>query len=196
MQTTKMAVAVATALTAVSADAATRWDLDTSHTELGFKVRHLMVSYTRGRFGKFSGSLELDEKDLSKSKVSVKIDANSIDTNWKDRDDHLRSADFFDVEKFPQLTFESSKVEKAGDRLRITGDLTMHGITKKVVLDAEALTPVAKDPWGNLHIGTRATTKVNRKDFGLNWNKTLETGGVAVGDEVELSLEIEFVRKP
>ena len=189
------AAVTAASLLAAGAEPARRWDLDASHTELGFRVRHLMVSWTRGRFASFSGGLDYDEKDVARSKVSVHIDAKSIDTNWKDRDDHLRSADFFDVEKFPALTFESTKVESVGDRLRLTGDLTIHGITRKVTLDADPLSPVSKDPWGSLHVGTRATAKVSRKDFALTWNKALETGGVAVGDEVELVLEVEFVRK-
>ncbi len=195
MNTAMTAVAVA-GLIATSAQAGERWELDVSHTELGFRVRHLMVSWTRGTFTSFSGSLDYNEADVSKSKVSVHIDAASIDTHWKDRDTHLRSADFFDVEHFPALTFESSKVARVGDRLKLTGALTLHGVTRTVTLDADPLSPVSKDPWGALHIGTRATLKLNRKDFGLVWNKGLETGGVAVGDEVELTFEVEFVRKP
>lgn len=196
MDMAKAAVAMAAVLTAASAEARTRWELDPSHTELGFRVRHLMVSWTRGRFGKFAGTLELDEQDLTRSKVSVRIDPRTIDTGWKERDDHLRSADFFDVERYPELTFESTRVEQAGDHLRLTGELKVHGVAKEVTLDAEPLTPVSKDPWGNLHVGTRATAKLSRREFGLSWNKALETGGVAVGDEIELALEIEFVRKP
>jgi polyisoprenoid-binding protein YceI len=176
--------------------AVTGWDIDHAHTELGFRVRHLMVSHTRGHFRNFSGSLEYNPNDVSSSKVSIRIEAASIDTNNQDRDQHLRSADFFDTEKYPFITFESSKVEQVQGRLRLTGSLSMHGISKTVILEADPLSPASKDPWGNLHFGTHATARLNRKDFGLVWNKLLETGGVAVGDEVELMLEIEFVRKP
>lgn len=190
-----MMSAVAAGVVAGTPQGARTWDLDVTHAELGFKVRHMMVSWTKGKFDKFSGSLELDEADVTRSKVSVSIDASSVNTNVKDRDDHLRSADFFDVEKFPKITFVSSRFEKAGERLRVTGALTIHGVTKQVVLDAEPLPAAVKDPWGNWRTGTRATTKLSRKDYGLVWNKALEAGGIAVGDEVELSLDVEFMRK-
>jgi len=176
------------------ASAAT-WNIDPDHSNVGFKVRHLMVSNVKGSFEKFIGSVDINDKDITKSRVEVTIDTNSINSNVQKRDEHLRSPDFFDVAKFPTMTFVSKKVAKAGkDRLKVTGDLTLHGVTKEVVLDVEALSKESKDPWGNIRRGTTATTKINRKDFGLVWNKALETGGVAVGEEVLITLEIEMIK--
>jgi polyisoprenoid-binding protein YceI len=176
------------------ASAAT-WNIDADHSNVGFKVRHLMVSNVKGSFEKFTGSVDINDKDITKSKVEVTIDTNSINTNVQKRDEHLRSPDFFDVAKFPTMTFVSKKVAKAGkDKLKVTGDLTLHGVTKEVVLDVDALSKESKDPWGNMRRGTTATTKINRKDFGLVWNKALETGGVAVGEEVLITLEIEMIK--
>lgn len=178
----------------ILASAAT-WNIDPDHSNIGFKVRHLMVSNVKGSFEKHSGTVDINDKDITKSKVEVTIDTNSINTNVQKRDEHLRSADFFDVAKFPVMTFVSKKVAKAGkDRLKVTGDLTLHGVTKEVVLDVEPLSKESKDPWGNIRKGTTATTKINRKDFGLVWNKALETGGVAVGEEVLITLEIEMIK--
>lgn len=178
----------------ILASAAT-WNIDPDHSNIGFKVRHLMVSNVKGSFEKHSGTIDINDKDITKSKVEVTIDTNSINTNVQKRDEHLRSADFLDVAKFPAMTFVSKKVAKAGkDRLKVTGDLTLHGVTKEVVLDVEPLSKESKDPWGNLRRGTTATTKINRKDFGLVWNKALETGGVAVGEEVLITLEIEMIK--
>ena len=175
---------------------AASWTIDPEHSHVGFKVRHLMVSNVKGNFEKFAGTVDIDEKDITKSKVEVSIDTNSINTNVQKRDDHLRSADFFDVATYPAMTFVSKKVAKAGkDRLKVTGDLTLHGVTKQVVLDVEGPSRESKDPWGNIRKGATATTKINRKDFGLNWNKALETGGVVVGDEVTITLEIEMIKK-
>ena len=175
---------------------ATTWTIDPDHSNVGFKVRHLMVSNVKGSFEKHTGVVELDDKDITKSKVEVSIDTNSINTNVQKRDEHLRSADFFDVAKYPAMTFVSKKVAKAGkDKLKVTGDLTLHGVTKSVVLDVEGPTKESKDPWGNIRKGATATTKINRKDFGLVWNAALETGGVAVGEEIIITLEIEMIRK-
>ncbi len=175
---------------------ASTWTIDPEHSNVGFKVRHLMVSNVKGNFEKFNGTVNIDDKDITKSKVEVSIDTNSINTNVQKRDDHLRSADFFDVAKYPAMTFVSKKVAKAGkDKLKVTGDLTLHGVTKQVVLDVEGPSKESKDPWGNIRKGATASTKINRKDFGLNWNKALETGGVVVGDEVTITLEIEIIRK-
>jgi polyisoprenoid-binding protein YceI len=155
-----------------------------------------MVSNVKGQFDKHTGTVDINDKDITKSKVEVSIDTNSINTNVQKRDEHLRSADFFDVAKYPTMTFVSKKVEKAGKgKLKITGDLTLHGVTRQVVLDAEPLSKESKDPWGNIRRGTVATTKIDRKDFGLSWNKGLETGGVLVGDEITITLEIEMIRK-
>lgn len=175
--------------------APTKWNIDQSHTEIGFKVRHLMVTNTKGSFGKFSGALELDDKDITKSKVQIEIDAASIDTNDPKRDEHLRSPDFFDVAKHPKLTFVSTAVKKAGqDKLQVIGNLTIHGVTKSVALDVEAPLKTVKDPWGNTRIGFSATTKIKREDFGLTWNKALEAGGVLVGSEVTINIDAEFIK--
>ena len=175
---------------------ASTWTIDPDHSNIGFKVRHLMVSNVKGSFDKHTGTVEINDKDVTKSKVEVTIDTNSINTNVQKRDDHLRSADFFDVAKFPTMTFVSKKVAKAGkDKLKVTGDLTLHGVTKQVVLDVEGPSVESKDPMGAIRRGATASTKINRKDFGLVWNKALETGGVAVGEEVTITLEIEMIKK-
>jgi len=174
---------------------ATTWNIDSDHSDVAFKVRHLMVSNVKGSFEKKSGVVTIDDKDITKSKVSVSIDTASVNTNVAKRDDHLRGPDFFDVAKFPTMTFVSKKVAKASKgKLKVTGDLTLHGITKEVVLDVDALSKESKDPWGNTKSGTVATTKINRKDFGLVYNAVLETGGVAVGEEVAITLEIELIK--
>lgn len=170
------------------------WDFDLSHSSLNFHVRHLMVSKVHGRFTTWTGTLELDETDLTKSRLEVTIDAASVDTKEPKRDDHLRSADFFEVEKFPHLTFKSTKVEKAGDDYKVTGDLTIRGITKSVTLDVEGGDTV-KDPWGGTRTGFSAKTSISRKDFGLTWNVALEAGGFVVGDKIDITLEIEAIKK-
>jgi polyisoprenoid-binding protein YceI len=175
---------------------ASNWTIDPDHSNIGFKVKHLMVSNVKGNFDKHTGVVDLNDKDITKSKVEVVIDTASINTNVQKRDEHLRSADFFDVAKYPTMTFVSKKVTKAGkDRLKVTGNLTLHGVTKEVILDVEPISKESKDPWGNIRRGTTATTKINRKDFGLVWNAALETGGVAVGDEITITLEIEMIKK-
>ena len=175
---------------------AATWTIDPDHSNVGFKVRHLMVSNVKGSFDKYTGTVDINDKDITRSKVEVSIDTNSINTNVQKRDEHLRSADFFDVAKFPAMTFVSKKVAKAGKgKLKVTGDLTLHGVTKEVVLDVEGPSKESKDPWGTIRRGASASTKINRKDFGLVWNKVLETGGVAVGEEITITLEIEMIRK-
>ena len=184
---------VALALPALAS--ATTWNIDPDHSNVGFKVRHLMVSNVKGSFDKHTGVVDINDKDITKSKVQITIDTASINTNVVKRDEHLRSADFFDVAKFPTMTFVSKKVAKAGkDKLKVTGDLTMHGITKEVVLNVEGPSKESKDPWGNIRSGATASAKINRKDFGLVWNAALETGGVAVGEEVAINLEIEMIK--
>ncbi len=174
---------------------ASTWNIDPEHSNVGFKIKHLMVSNVKGNFDKHSGTVELNEKDITKSKVDVSIETASINTNVQKRDDHLKSADFFDVAKYPTMTFVSKKVAKAGkDKLKVTGDLTLHGVTKEVVLNVEGPSKESKDPWGNIRKGASATATINRKDFGLNWNKAIETGGVLVGEEVNILLEIEMVK--
>jgi len=174
---------------------AATWNIDPEHTNVGFKVKHLMVSNVKGVFEKFTGTVDLNEKDITRSKVDVSIETKSINTSVVKRDEHLRSADFFDVAKYPAMTFTSKKVAKAGKgKLKVTGDLNLHGVTKEVVLDVEGPSAESKDPWGNIRKGASASTKINRKDFGLNWNKALETGGFVVGDDVLISLEIEMIK--
>lgn len=183
------------AATPVMAGAAT-WQIDPAHASVEFKVRHLMVAWVKGSFPTVAGFAEIDEADLAKSTVSVTIDAASIDTNNAKRDEHLRSADFFDVASFPTMTFISKRIVIDGDNLRqVIGDLTLRGTTREVALDVDELTPAIRDPWGNQRRGATATAVINRKDFGLTWNKLLESGGVAVGDEVKISLDIELVKK-
>lgn len=173
------------------------WGLDPDHTGVHFKVRHLMVSSVRGEFEKVSGKIVYDEADVTKSSADVTIDAASVNTRVAKRDADLRSPNFLDVAKYPTITFKSKRVEKAGDgTLKMTGDLTIHGVTKQVVLNVEGPTSAIKDPWGNTRVGGTATAKISRKDFGLTWNATLETGGVVVGDEVDITIDAEIYRAP
>jgi polyisoprenoid-binding protein YceI len=174
---------------------ASTWNIDPAHTVAEFKVKHMMIAHVKGRFSRVSGVLALDESNPANSRIEASIDAASLDTHDEQRDGHLKSADFFDVEKFPKLQFQSTQVRSVGDaELSVEGDLTMHGITRKVKFDVEGPTPPVKDPWGNTRVAISATTKINRKDFGLNWNATLETGGFLVGDDVTITLEAEFVK--
>jgi len=174
---------------------ADEWTIDASHTNAGFAVRHMMVSTTRGAFGKVSGTVSYDGKSVASIAIDVTIDASTIDTGNADRDKHLRSADFFDVEKFPTITFKSKKTEAAGEgKFKTTGDLTIHGVTKEVVLEGEGPTPAVKNPWGATVAGATATTKIKRSDFGLTWNKAIEAGGIAVGDEVSITIDVEVVK--
>jgi polyisoprenoid-binding protein YceI len=173
------------------------WQLDPAHSTAAFEVRHMMMSTVRGEFATLSGTVATTGSDVTTASVNVTIDANSIDTRVAQRDTHLKSADFFDVVKYPTLTFKSKQVARSGaGTLKVTGDLTMHGVTKEVVLEVEGPTPEIKDPWGNIRVGLHATGVLNRKDFGLTWNRALETGGVLVGEEVKVSLDAELVKKP
>jgi len=174
--------------------ATNRWDIDVGHSAIHFWVRHMVISKVHGRFARWSGTIQLDPQDLSRSSVAVRIDAASIDTQVADRDAHLRSADFLDVEKHPELTFTSRKVEGAGGALRITGDLALHGVTREVVLEAE-YAGTGKDPWGNERAGFSARATLDRRDFGLVWNAALETGGLLVGEKVEIAIELEAVKQ-
>jgi len=176
-------------------NATTTWNIDPAHSVAEFKVKHMMISNVKGQFAKLSGGLTLDESKLANSHVEAVIEAASIETRDAQRDAHLKSADFFDVEKFPTLTFKSMSVKPLGDgELAVEGGLTFHGITRKVVFSVEGPTPPAKDPWGNTRIAISATTKISRKDFGLTWNAALETGGFLVGDEVTITLDVQFVK--
>ncbi|HVY26548.1 MAG TPA: YceI family protein [Polyangiaceae bacterium] len=174
------------------ADAA-EWKLDPSHTNVGFTVPHLVVSSVEGRFKEATAKIALDDADLTKSQVSVDINAASIDTGDAKRDDHLKSPDFFDVKKFPKLTFKSTKIAKAGAGYKLTGDLTIRDVTKSVTLDATVSAPV-KTPWGNQARAAKVIGKIKRGDFGLKWNKALEAGGVVVGEEVTLNVSAEVTK--
>jgi len=171
------------------------WNIDPVHAVAEFKVKHMMIANVRGHFTKIQGVLTHNEGDPTKSKVEVSIDAASIETRDAQRDAHLKSADFLDVEKHPTLTFLSDRVSKAGEgELSVEGDLSIHGVTRRVTFAVEGPTPPTKDPWGNTRIAISATTKINRKDFGLTWNAALETGGILVGEEVAITLDVEFVK--
>ncbi len=175
--------------------ATTTWNIDPAHSVAEFKVKHMMISNVKGQFTGVSGVLSFDEADVTNSHVEVSIDAASISTGDAQRDAHLKSAEFFDAEKFPTLSFKSNRVVRKGDEeLAVSGDLTIHGVTRNVEFRAEGPTAAAKDPWGNTRVGVSATTKINRKDFGLTWSATLETGGVLVGDEVTITLDVQFVK--
>jgi len=181
--------------TATTPIATTTWNIDPAHSAAEFKVKHMMISNVKGHFAKVTGTLTLDDSDLSRSRVEARIEAASLETRDAQRDTHLKSADFFDVEKFPTLLFQSTRISLVKDgELAIEGDLTIRDVTRKVVFSAEGPTPPAKDPWGNTRVGVSATTRISRKDFGLTWNAALESGGLLVGDEVTITLDVQFVK--
>ena len=173
---------------------AVKYTIDPAHSVAGFKVRHLMVSNVRGEFSGISGTVEFDPDAPESSRVEVRIDATTIHTRDEQRDTHLKSADFLDVAKFPEITFVSKKIAGGDGEWKVTGDLTIHGVTKQVTLDVEGPAPEAKDPWGNMKSGATAVTKISRKEFGMEFNMVLETGGVMVGDEITITLEVELLR--
>lgn len=195
--TAKAASATAAAPAAPVAYAApATYEFDASHSTVGFSVKHMMVSNVKGTFQKFTGSLYLDEQDPAKSKLTVDVDTQSIETRNGDRDKHLRSADFFDSDKFPKMSFASTKVERDGAGYKVTGDLTIKDVTKTVTLSVDAIPAETKDPFvGAFHRGAHASAKINRQDFGLKWNKAIETGGAVVGDEVTIDLDVELIKK-
>jgi polyisoprenoid-binding protein YceI len=173
----------------------TVWTIDAAHSNVEFAVRHMMIANVKGRFADIRGSVVLDEAHPARSTVDVTIGTASIDTRQEQRDQHLRSADFFDAAQYPDIRFVSKRIDEKGDgEYKVTGDLTIRGVTREVVLTAseEGRT---KDPWGNNRVAYSATTKINRKDFGLTWNQVLETGGVVVGDEIRISLDVELVQQ-
>ncbi len=171
------------------------YKIDPAHSGAEFVIRHMMISNVRGGFTKVEGTIEYDAANVAATKIHVTIDAASIDTRDGQRDGHLKSADFLDVEKFPAITFKSKKVEVAGEgELKVTGDLTIHGTTKEVVLNVDGPTPEAKDPFGNVRVGASAKTKIKRSEFGLTWNAALETGGFLVGDELKIELDVSAIR--
>jgi polyisoprenoid-binding protein YceI len=170
------------------------WNIDAAHSGINFSIRHMVVSKVRGRFTKFTGAVKLDEGDLTKSTIEASIDASSIDTGTAQRDAHLRSPDFFDVERFHELRFSSTRIEKlAEDRYRVVGGLTIRDVTREVTLDVE-YAGRGKDPWGNERVAFAAKTTIDRKDFGLGWNQVLEAGGVLVGERVEIELDVQVVK--
>lgn len=173
---------------------ASQYKLDTAHTNVGFKVDHLVISSVTGRFDTFTGTFEYDEKTKQLKNVAVSIEAKSINTNEPDRDKHLRSPDFFDVEKFPKLEFASAGAKQKGKQVTLPAEITIHGVKKKITLNV-TIKGTIKDPWGNEHLVFAAEAKVNRKDFGLNWNKKLDHGGLMIGDEVEIQISGEALQK-
>ena len=171
------------------------WQIDSAHSQIQFSVRHMMISNVRGRFENFTGVVEFNEQDPTQSKVDVQIEAASVNTREAQRDGHLKSPDFFNADKYPYLTFKSRRIEKTdATHGRVVGDLTIRDVTKEVVLNVE-YAGQAKSPWGTTSAGFSATTKINRKDWGLTWNQTLETGGVLVGDEISVNVDLEIVKQ-
>jgi len=191
-----LTLAAAVAVAAPAAAQTATWDIDTAHSSAQFSVKHMMVSTVRGDFGKTTGSIEFDGKNPASVKVNATIDATTITTRNEARDKHLKSADFFDVEKFPTITFVSTKAEAAGaGKLKVTGNLTMHGVTKEVVLMVDGPTPEIKGSRGETRIGASATTSLNRQDFGVSWSRALDGGGVVVSDQVQVTIDLELVKK-
>jgi polyisoprenoid-binding protein YceI len=175
---------------------ATEWQIDPAHSSVQFSVRHMMISNVRGEFTKTTGTITAEGKDPNSVKIQAEIDAGSISTRVEKRDAHLKSADFLDVEKYPTIIFDSKKIEAAGaGKWKVTGDLTLHGVTREVVLDVTGPTEEITDPMGKKRVAASATTAISRKDFGVNWNKALEAGGLVVGDEVKIQIDVEATQK-
>ena len=185
-----------TAALSLPATAATSdWKIDPAHSSAQFAVRHLGISTVRGAFTKVTGTVRLDDQDVTKSSVEVTIDTDSVDTRVPDRDKDLRSERFFDVAKYPTITFKSKKVEQAGaGKLKVTGDLTIHGTTREVALDVDGPTPAIKDPWGNQRAAGNATTKINRQEFGMKYNDKMPTGDLLIGDDIGITIDFEMIR--
>jgi polyisoprenoid-binding protein YceI len=191
----KTAIAIAMLAVLPALAHADTWQIDPAHTNVEFTVRHMMISNVKGQFQKTSGTVTTNGSDPASATIDATIDASSIDTRVEKRDMHLKSPDFLDVAKYPTITFKSTKVEAAGpNKWKVTGDLTLHGVTKPVVLDVESSGPPI-NVMGKTRAGASATTKINRSDFGLKWNQALEAGGVMVGDEVAISIDVEAVKK-
>jgi polyisoprenoid-binding protein YceI len=191
-----ISIIIAAALLAPLHVFAATYTIDPAHTSIGFKVKHLMITNVKGVFEKFKGTVIIDEKDISKSKVDVSIEMSSVNTNIAKRDDHLRSPDFFDVARFPTMTFVSTKVEKAGtDTLKVTGNLTIKGVSRQVILSVDGPTGEIKSPQGDVKRGASATTTINRQDFGVSWSKKLDGGGLVVADDVYISIDTELAKQ-
>ena len=194
--TVALSAVLASVLTFPAAAATTTWQIDPAHTAAGFAVKHLMISTVRGQFKGVTGTVVWDDQDVSKSTIDVTIDATTVDTSEPMRDKDLKSEKFFDVAKYPTITFKSKKIENvSAGKLKVTGDLTIHGATKEVVLDIEGPSNTVKDPWGNTRVAASATTKVNRQDYGVKWNASIDGGGVVVGDDVNITIDLEMTKK-
>jgi polyisoprenoid-binding protein YceI len=191
-----VSTALAVAFSLPASAVASTWKIDPAHSSAQFAVKHLAISTVRGAFSAVNGSITFDDKDVTKSTVDVTIDVNSVDTRQPDRDKDLKSDKFFDAANYPSITFKSTKVEQAAaGKLKVTGDLTIRGTTKSVVLDVDGPTAPMKDPWGNNRAAASATTKVNRQDYGVKWNAKLDNGGVVVGDDVAIVIDVEMVQQ-
>lgn len=187
---------MSSATATVATPGLTQWEIDPSHSSVQFAVRHMMVSNVRGEFTKVTGTVQIDPLDITRSSAHVVIDAASVSTRDEQRDQHLRSPDFLDVANFPTIEFQSTRVTRQSNgSLEFAGNLTIHGVTKEVVLDVEDSDSELRDPWGNTKRGASATTRVNRKDYGLRWNVALETGGFVVGDEIKIEIDVELLKK-
>ncbi len=190
----RFAIAIVLALAFTGVSKAEQWNIDGPHSSIGFSVRHMVVSKTLGKFNDFTGAIDFDGKNFDKGSVQMTVQIGSVDTDDEKRDGHLKGADFFDAEKFPTMTFKSKKVTKIGDNeFKLVGDLTIKGVTKEVTFDCE-FNGVVIDPRGNTRTGFSAETKINRQDFNVKWSKKLDAGGLVVGDEVKITLEIEAVK--
>jgi len=172
----------------------TNWKIDPAHSNAQFVVRHMMITNVRGGFSGVQGTVVYDPDDLNSSSVDVTIDKKTLSTGDATRDTHVKSAEFLDVENYPTITFKSKKITKDGDDLKVIGDLTVHGVTKEVALNVEGPTEEQKDPWGNIRVGASATTKIKRSDFGLTWNAALETGGIMLGDDLKLEVDVSLIK--
>lgn len=173
---------------------AASYELDTSHSTIGFGVKHMVVTTTKGQFTDYTGGFEYDAADPSSLKANATIKVASVDTANQKRDDHLRNSDFFDAEKYPEITFVSTEAEAVGDQVVLTGDLTIKGVTKQIKLPLTVNGPIT-DPWGNIRVGLEGKTKINRQDFGITWSKSMDGGGLVVGDDVTLDIVVEGIQK-
>ena len=191
-----LGVILAAVLAISSLAATTIWQIDPQHTAAGFSIKHLMISTVRGQFKSVTGTVVWDDQDINKSKVDVTIDANTVDTSEPKRDADLKSANFFDVAHYPTITFKSKKIEQvSAGKIKITGDLTIHGVTKEVALNVEGPTGPVKDPWGNTRVAASATTRINRQDFGIKWDNKMDNGGLVVSNDVDIIIDLEMIKK-
>jgi polyisoprenoid-binding protein YceI len=191
-----LAATLVAALAVPSPAATATWQIDPAHTAAGFSVRHMMIATVRGQFKGVTGTVLWDDQDINNSTVDVTIDANTVDTGEPKRDADLKSANFFDVKNYPTITFKSTKIEKiSAGKMKVTGNLTVHGVTKQVVLDVEGPSGAVKDPWGNTRVALNAATIVNRMDYGVKWNAKMDSGGMVVGDDVNINIDLEMTKK-